>query len=89
MGNVSLGEREIICIYEVGSAASGTGRLDGNPDTWQSSTIRPGLKGAEEKGPRRGRNRAEGGQQGGLDLEEERNEGRRVINDEEKRWGHT
>ena len=63
---IALGEREIICIYEVGSAASGTGRLDGNPDTWQSSTIRPGLKGAEEKGAKEGeRNRGGGGQRVG------------------------
>ena len=42
----------------------------------------------EEKGAKEGeRNRAKGGQQGG--LEEEGNEGRRVIDDEEKRWGHT
>lgn len=89
MGNVSLGEREIICIYEVGSAASGTGRLDGNPDTWQSSTIRPGLKGADQRrrGPRRGRETEQKGANRG--LEEEGNEGRRVIDDEEKRWGHT
>ena len=46
----------------------------------------------------KGQTRGEGGQGGGEKqrrrwptggLEEERNEGRRVINDEEKRWGHT
>ena len=44
-------------------------------------------KGQRRRGPRRGRETEQKGANRG--LEEEGNEGRRVIDDEEKRWGHT